>query len=168
MRVVVDTNVPKVANGRKESPQASARCVNTCIGRIRGIMRGDEKLVLDDKWILIREYRNNLRASGEPGAGDRFLKWILQNKDRKCDVVSITPIGGSDVEFAEFPVDPALAKFDDDDRKFVVVALSHPHKPPILQAVDSKWVGFHAALQQHGVRVEELCPQDVQRFRGPE
>ena len=85
-----------------------------------------------------------------------------------CDKIPITSIGGSNTEFDEFPVDPALAKFDDDDRKFVAVACAHSDKPPILQAVDSGWLHFHAALQQHGVRVEELCPQDVQRFRGAE
>ena len=168
MTVVVDTNVPKVANGRKESPQASRDCVLTCISRIRGIMRGEDKLVLDYGWLLLNEYKNNLRSSGEPGTGDRFLRWILQNKKTKCDWVSITSIGGSKTEFAEFPVDPALKDLDKDDRKFVAVARTHPDNTPILQAVDSKWLPFHAALQQHGVRIEELCPGDVQRLRGAE
>ena len=112
--VVVDTNVPKVANGREEAPQASPACVDTCISRIEGIMRGEEKLVIDNRWIIIREYMRNLRSSGEPGTGDRFLLWLLQNKDTKCDLVPITPIDGLVNEFEEFPDDSAIwTNFDD-------------------------------------------------------
>ena len=168
MKVVVDTNVPKVANGRKGSPQASFRCVRTCISRIRGIMGGDEKLVLDESGLILREYMRNLHSSGQPGTGDKFLEWILRTGGAMCDKIPITSIGGSNTEFDEFPNDPALKCLHKKDRMFVAVACAHPDKPPILQAVDSGWLHFHAALQQHGVRVEELCPQDVQRFRGAE
>lgn len=162
--IVVDTNVAVVANGREESPQATPNCVNTCIKRLEGIVRGEEKLVLDNKWIMISEYRDNLRSSGEPGAGDRFLLWILRNKDTKCDLVSITPIDSSENEFQEFPDDPALVGFDPDDRKFIAVALAHCEKPPILQAVDSKWLDFRHVLSRHGVTVEFICEDDIQRL----
>ncbi|MDE0089565.1 MAG: hypothetical protein OXU23_27870 [Candidatus Poribacteria bacterium] len=79
MAVIVDTNVAVVANG--QSPQASSNCVDTCINRLEGIIRGEEKLVLDDMWTILGEYIRNLRSSGEPGAGDRFLLWLLRNKD---------------------------------------------------------------------------------------
>lgn len=163
--VVVDTNVAKVASGRKESPQATPNCVNTCIKRLEGIVRGEEKLVLDNKWIIISEYKDNLRSSGEPGAGDRFLLWILRNKDTKCDLVSITPVDGSENEFEEFPDDPALENFDPDDRKFIAVALAHCEKPPILQAVDTQWWDFRDALRENGVTVEFICEDDIQRLR---
>ena len=60
--VVVDTNVPVVANG--ESEQASPNCIQTCAERLGEIMRGEMKLVLDDKWIILGEYMQNLRSSG--------------------------------------------------------------------------------------------------------
>ena len=160
--VVVDTNVPKVANGREEAPQASSTCVNICISRIEGIMRGEEKLVIDNRWIIIREYMRNLRSSGEPGTGDRFLLWLLQNKDIKCDLVPITPVDGLVNEFEEFPDDPELEDFDDDDRKFIAVACAHAEKPPILQAVDSKWRDFLDVLRKNGVTVEYICEDYVQ------
>lgn len=168
MMVVVDTNVPKVANGREESPQASPRCVRTCINRIRRIMRGEDKLVLDESGLILREYRRNLHSSGQPGAGDAFLGWILRTGAAMCESVPITLVDGLEIEFDEFPNDPALKRFDEDDRKFIAVARAHPDKPPILQAVDSKWLKFRDALHQNGVRVEDLCPEDVQRFRGAE
>jgi hypothetical protein len=70
-----------------------------------------------------------------------------------------------DDNFLEFPVDRALKNFDRSDRKFVAVALAHPERPPILQAVDSKWWGFKDALNRNGVRVEFLCPDDLQRLQ---
>ena len=68
-------------------------------------------------------------------------------------------------EFEEFPDDPALDEFDPDDRKFIAVALAHPEKPPILQAVDSQWWDFRNAFRRHGVTIEFICEDDIQRLR---
>ena len=125
-------------------------------------------MVLDEGGLILDEYKGNLHHSGQPGTGDAFLAWILRTGGAMCDKIPITSIGGSNTEFDEFPDDSALKGFHEKDRKFIAVACAHSDKPPILQAVDSKWLHFHAAFQQHGVSVEELCPQDVQRFRGAE
>lgn len=162
MAVIVDTNVAVVANG--QSPQASPNCVDTCINRVERIIRGEEKLVLDNRWIILSEYMRNLRSSGEPGAGDRFLLWLLRNKDTQCDLVSITSIDGSDNTFEEFPDDPALDGFDPADRKFIAVACAHLERPPILQAVDSKWLDFDDAFRRNGITVEFICQEDIQRL----
>ena len=168
MMVVVDTNVAKVANGREESPQASPNCVNMCINRLEGIVRGEEKLVLDNRWIILGEYLRNLRSSGEPGAGDRFLGWVLRNwtNPERCALVPITPVDGSESEFEEFPDDPALHCFHKKDRKFIAVACAHLESPPILQAVDSKWWRLRDALGRNGVTVAFICEDDIQRLRG--
>lgn len=167
MTVVVDTNVPLVANGFSH---ASEDCVEICVDRLEQITNGEIKLAvdyqaLDDQRHIIDEYRNKLNPSGQPGVGDAFLKWVeiyWTNPDL-CDLVEITLIvGGGKINFAEFPKDPALANFDDDDRKFVAVACAHSGKPPILQAVDSKWHNFLGALTQNGVTVKYLCLGNMQ------
>ena len=163
MMVVVDTNVVVVANGRSE--QASADCVEICGERLEEIMHGEVKLVLDNRWIILGEYMQNLRSSGVD-VGDRFLGWILVNKDERCDLVSITPVNGSENEFEEFPDDLALDNFDPDDRKFIAVAVAHPEKPPILQAVDSQWWDFRNAFRRNGIIVEFICEEDIQRLHG--
>ena len=162
MAVIVDTNVAVVANG--QSPQASPNCVDICINRIERIIRGGEKLVLDNRWMILTEYMRNLRSSGEPGAGDKFLLWLLRNKDTQCDLVSITSIDGSNNAFEEFPDDPALDGFDPADRKFIAVACAHLERPPILQAVDSKWLDFNDAFRENGITVEFICQEDIQRL----
>ena len=161
MTVIVDTNVVVVANGRSE--QASADCVDTCGERLEEIMRGEMKLVLDNRWIILGEYMRNLRSNGA-NVGDRFLGWILANRDKRCDLVPITPVNGSEYEFEEFPDDPALDDFDPDDRKFIAVACAHSEKPPILQAVDSQWWDFRDAFHRNGVTVEFICEEDIQRL----
>ena len=45
MTVIVDTNVPKVANGFSE--QASEDCVEICVERLEQITTGEMKLALD-------------------------------------------------------------------------------------------------------------------------
>ena len=163
MIVVVDTNVPVVANGASE--QASPDCVQTCAERLGEIMRGEVKLVLDNRWKVISEYRQNLHASGA-NIGDRFLGWVLRNwtNPERCDLVSITPIGGFEDVFEEFPDDPALDGFDPADRKFIAVTCAHSESPPILQAVDSKWLNFDDAFRENGITVAFICQEDIQRL----
>ena len=38
--------------------------------------------------------------------------------------------------------------------------------PPILQAVDSKWLDFRDAFRRNGVVVEFICEDDIQRLHG--
>ena len=161
--VVVDTNVVVVANALSE--QASEDCVEICAERLEEIMRDEVKLVLDDNWQILGEYAQNLHFTGND-VGDRFLLWVLRNwrNAERCDLIHITPVDGSENEFEEFPDDPALERFDPDDRKFIAVAIAHSENPPILQAVDSQWWDFRDAFRQNGVTVEFICEDDIQRL----
>lgn len=158
MRVVVDTNVAVVASERH--PGVSDACVLGCIERLRQISEGEDALVIDDGWHILREYMANLRQSGQPGVGDRFLKWVLDNlkNPSRCEQVAITPVDGAyERGFREFPQDPCLVGFDRSDRKFVAVSLVHRQRPPILNATDSDWWDYREALERNGVRVVFLC-----------
>jgi hypothetical protein len=160
MELVVDTNVPVVANGRSE--QASPECVSKCAVRLSQLMcKG--KLVLDDGRRILKEYMANLKSVGQPGPGDVFLKWVLTNYSNRerCDLVQITPRDSSEGDFEEFPLNIALADFDKTDRKFVAVALAHSARPPILQAVDTEWWKVRESLADAGVTVDFLCEKDI-------
>ena len=166
MAVIVDTNVALVASGRSE--QASEDCVAVCAERLGQINNGEVKLVLDNQRRIIDEYRGQLNPDGQPGIGDVFLKWVEMNwaNPDRCDLVSITPVDGSENAFEEFPDDPELNDFDPDDRKFIAVACAHLESPPILQAVDSQWLDFHKVFRRNGVTVEFICEDDIQRLHG--
>ena len=75
----------------------------------------------------------------------------------------MTPKAGDPTGFEEFPDHPGLAGFDVSDRVFVAVSAAHPEKPPIVEASDSKWWGWKDALEQCGVRVGFLCPDELAR-----
>jgi hypothetical protein len=162
MRLVVDTNVLVVANGVSASPQARPKCVMACASKVREIQLY-HVLILDDGWYILREYMRKLASSGQPGVGDAFLKWVLTNRanPQRCEIVHITPRNGvtDPATFIEFPDDDALTGFDRSDRKFVAASISHPARPPILNAVDTDWWNYRPALERHGVRVEFLCPE---------
>ncbi len=153
---VVDTNVPIVANRR--SPQAGPTCVLACIDALDELrLRG--KIVLDHLGHIVEEYRKHLSASGQPGVGDVFFKWVWQNQANTahCETVKIHPVGSGDYE--EFPDDPELVQFDRDDRKFVAVALASQLQPDILNATDTDWWHYRECLEKHGIRVVFLCPE---------
>jgi hypothetical protein len=162
--VVVDTNVAVVSNGK--TPQASLDCVEACIAKLVDI-RNRRKVLVDQSGLILDEYRRNLRPSGQPGPGDAFFKWLWDNQGqpRHCQQVEITPQDGDGESFAEFPDDPALAGFDRADRKFVATALASGEGPPILNASDTDWWKFRAALKGHGVKVHFLCPELMKRKR---
>jgi hypothetical protein len=166
MHVIIDTNVPVVANGKTE--QASPICVESCIRTIQEI-RQQHILVIDDAWKVLKEYKAKLHSEGQPGVGDAFLKWVLTHRTnpRHCEQVSLTrsPQAEDENDFCAFPDDENLMLFDRSDRKFVALALTHPATPPVYNAVDSDWWNFRHTLENHGVHIEFLCPDEMQRIR---
>jgi len=156
--IVIDTNVPVVANGHSE--QASRACVQTCQMILAEINADKRIVVIDNAWKIIGEYQRHLNPSGrQPGVGDKFLRWLLTNSanPKRCQQVRITP--STDWRsFAEFPNDPALKDFDHSDRKFVAVACAHSARPPVANAVDTDWLHYQHVLATHGVTVVQLCP----------
>jgi len=163
---IIDTNVPIVANG--SSDQASILCVVACQRLLQEVAADRRVLVIDSAWQIIREYKHKLRQEGQPGIGDAFLRWVLTNwaNPQRCTQVPITaaPNAQSAHDFAEFPDDPALARFDPSDRKFVAVAHAHPAHPPIYNAVDTDWLHYQETLASHGVVVTQICLDDVRRL----
>lgn len=166
MKYVVDTNVPVVANDR--SSQASPECVIACVQKIQAIQT-QHILVLDSDYEIFGEYKVNLSPAGQPGVGDAFFKWLLTNQanPKHCEYVKITPIeDNSGLTFTEFPnQDNALVGFDLSDRKFAAVALAHPDRPPVVNAVDTDWWHYKQALENHGLEIEFLCPAEMLRER---
>lgn len=161
---LVDTNVPKTANlasNPAEIPNELFDCVDACLEAVEHVVQNGG-LVLDAGDLIFDEYRRQLSLKGQPGVGDRFMKWVhdyrwsLPDKDR----VIITKKGNT---YHQFPDHPGLTEFDPSDQKFIAVANNHPEKPPILEATDSKWWGWKEALQEVGITVRFLCPDYAER-----
>ena len=157
--LVVDTNVAVVANGGHDA--ADDACLSRCVAELRRIQR-DCRLLLDNEWLILREYLNNLGPPGSALPGDAFIKWALNSQGNEARIgrIAITP--DIEREFVEFPDDPELASFDRDDRKFVAVALASGTSPPIVNASDTDWCEHREALQVHGIEILFLCPELMQ------
>lgn len=155
---VVDTNVLCVASGK--SVQANPSCVVKSIDCLSEIINNGT-LLLDDHGLILKEYRNNLNLSGQPGSGDAFLKWayIHQSDESKCITIHITPNNNQKNDFQEFPITNELLRFDPSDKKFVAVALASELHPTIFNAVDTDWAEYFGPLTSLGVVIEFLCPE---------
>ena len=69
---VVDVNVAITANGRHKRATALHRLA--CIQALR--MAREGIICVDSDDHILKEYRNNLSMSGQPGPGDEFMYWI--------------------------------------------------------------------------------------------
>lgn len=159
-RCVIDTNVAATANFANEA--ASPSCAAACARALQGVMSAGHVFV-DHAGRIVDEYRRNLRAKGQPGAGDAFLKWILTNEwsGHRVTRVRITAKRGDPDDFDEISTPPAGIRYDPSDRKFLAVAAAHPDHPPILQALDSKWWGWRDALAKAGILVYFVCEGEI-------
>ncbi len=155
---VVDTNVAIVANGRETD--ADQQCQLACIGRLRGLVKG-EVIVVDDQDQILKEYRGYLRASGQPGVGDAFFKHVFDSQylDERVRRVAVTPCG-DDRGYEELPPNA----FDRSDRKFLAVAVVAD--AVVLNATDRHWSKHKELMDELAVEVEQLCPHYRQRERG--
>lgn len=159
-KCVIDTNVPKTANltlDPEAIPDELRECVSACVEAVDHVIKYGG-LVIDCDNEIFSEYLGQLSMNGQPGVGNRFMKWVHDNRwgFPEEDRVTIMKNGES---YDEFPDHDGLIKFDKSDRKFVAVANAHPEKPPILQATDSKWWGWKEALAEVGITVTFLCPE---------
>lgn len=161
---VVDTNVPATANLARDPKSIEfdkLDCVMACVEAIEDVVKHGG-LVIDAGNEIFDEYLANLSMAGQPGMGDRFLKWVHDNRwgFPEVDRVAIAKIGNT---YEEFPEHAGLKDFDLSDRKFIAVANAHPAKPPILEATDSKWWGWKDALAEAGVTVIFLCEDWIKK-----
>jgi hypothetical protein len=157
--VVVDTNVPIVANGRPDPSSGGRSPTLAC--RLAAIDFLDETLrtrrvLLDLAGEIQAEYRRYLDPRGQPGVGDRFYLQILMSVPTHVERIDLPR--SADGAYDDFPDDPELNGFDQGDRKFA--ALAGRSAAPVANATDSDWLCHHATLTRHGINVQFVCGCD--------
>ena len=159
VRCVVDTNVVATAEGA--NPIAGADCRSASAAALLAVMRRGH-LFLDNAGLIVAEYLGAVRA-GQPEAGGAFVRWVLQNQwvEAKVSRVAVTPRTDAPTAFHELPPPIAGITYDRSDEKFLAVAAAHPERPPVLQALDSKWWGWQDSLRACGVTLYFLCPDEI-------
>ena len=134
------------------------------------LLRGPEKVVIDDKWIILREYIDYLEDDDSPidtRNGGLFLEWFIRNYENpeECVQVPITP-SEDGIGFEELPA--AFKDFDSDDHKFIAVAVVyeniHRQKAILLQSVDSQWYGAQEVFVENGLIIEFICEENIRHL----
>lgn len=167
LKFIIDTNVPLTANNALLCPELSCDwliCAQNCIELLTSVVETKKGLVLDGNNEIFDEYSHKLSYKGQPGLGDKFFKWLHDNRYSfpSEDRVPITVDGDT---YVEFPDHPDLVNFDVSDRKFIATAMAHSFtpKPTIFEATDSKWWGWSKALEEVGIPVHFLGEDYVER-----
>ena len=159
MSFVVDTNVAMVANGRET--HAEADCRLTCVERLRSLA-AQEVVSIDDRGLILEEYKRRLNFSGMPGVGDAFLKHVFNSQyhDKRVQRVPVTPSEDDRRGFEELPENT----LDRSDRKFLAVAVVA--SAVVLNATDSDWREQQALMDCLEVELTQLCPRYASKTTG--
>jgi hypothetical protein len=158
---VIDTNVwvmvDKVIDVSKASKEEVA-CIEACRDWLRRFEASDDRLIVDDfaSRKILNEYRRSIGQRGR--ARDLLNRLERLPRERILDVDIAFDADGYAV------VPPDLMVVDKDDRKFVAVALAHQPTPPIVDATDTDWEQARELLLRHGIVVQELCPEYIQKI----
>lgn len=150
---VVETNIAIAANGK--SDHASLTCQLACIEFLDNLIRGTEKIAIDDIGLILEEYAKHLSYSGQPEVGDAFFKHLndLQYNGTKVHRTTVTPNRDNRTGFNELPQN----KMDPSDRKFLAVA--HVSGATIVNALDNDWHENKHEIEELGIVVLQLCPE---------
>ena len=150
--VIVDTNVPVVANG--QNPDVADACIDACKLFIAGIP-GKRVVLLDTADEIRAEYAQALRNGRPYQLGDQFLLFVYQHQYDSRHVRRVDLPKHPDDAFVDFPAARELATFDRADRKFA--ALARKTGIAVTNATDSDWADHAPVLNAHGISVEFLC-----------
>lgn len=164
--IVVDTNVPIVANGRPDPSNGgrapSVACRLAAIDFLEETL-ATRRVLLDIAGEIQAEYRRYLSPTGQPGVGDRFYQQILMSAPVRIERLELPRDTAGAYE--HFPDDPALCGFDPSDRKFA--AMARLAEAPVANATDTDWLHHNAALAANGITVRFVCGCDSPEWFSP-
>lgn len=155
---IIDTNVPLIAQGNSVF---SADCEANCADFMDGVIAGRKTIILDSSRHILNEYENNTSLKGQISYLKIYLKWLYNNiaNPQRVKLVNIHP--DNDKAFEEVPQSISDIGFDKSDLKFVAVSVANGKMAPIVEAADSKWIGWEPALAAEGISVVFLCKQEL-------
>lgn len=160
MPVIVETNVAVVAN--RQNDEVVSSCEEACIKFLIEIIRNHTVILIDEGDEVRGEYTKAIKDSKPFQLGAQFLIYIYQHQYDGSRVQRESLPKNAAGEFADFPNDPALANFDQSDRKFA--ALARRTGTPMTNATDSDWAQFKGPLAANGINVHFLCGCDPRNW----
>lgn len=151
---VIDTNVWLWTDKPfDELDTVELQCLGACRNWMHKFVNNTDFLAVDTAYAILREYRENFAEGSLPRD---YLNRI--EKAERLDFVSIEFDADG---FARLPETVEMP--DRKDRKFAAVAITHPNKPPIINASDTDWQQVEAALAAFGITLIQLCSDYLER-----
>ncbi len=151
---VIDTNVLLVASGKAN--HVGDECVNNATKFLIGVKQSKSAIYLDLAGEILSEYRKKNKPFENRKPGNEFLRYLI-NSMGNPRLVSLVELEKDEAgNYVDFPSNPALRGFDEDDKKFVAVAIASKADPEIADAADSDWKNFEKNLQRQ-VKLKFLC-----------
>lgn len=147
---VIDTNVAVI--GRETT--ASADCQLKAIEFLQ-TMVDTHRTIVDEDGLVLTEYRRRLYAEGQPGVGDLFFRYLLDNQGNGQVVRVVNPKSARGDPLRQAFLQGNLSAFDPSDRPFALC--SAVARARVVTATDSDWLIHEVGLQACGVRVDFLC-----------
>jgi hypothetical protein len=131
-------------------------CLSACKNWLGAFVESSDKLVADLRFVVIGEYRRNVKQGG------RAYLWLnqLETKPRDRKLVELE-IDFDDEGYAKVPSHCEIP--DKDDRKWVALALAHNPTPPIVNATDTDWAQTKTILDAAELTVMEFCPAYIKK-----
>ena len=155
--VVVDTNVwvlaDRITSISADTPDVEADCIEACYRWVQEFAQSDDILVVDSLYRIFKEYRDNVKAGG-----------LAEQELNRLESVSLRRLVYIDVEFDinGHAILPSPISFEDEeDRKFIAVAIGVEPYAPIHNAEDTDWEKERQQLESQGLTIHELCPDYI-------
>ncbi len=160
--LVIDTNVPIVANGprnKRKDAAPSEQCQEAAILRLKQAVHS-ELILLDSDSAIQNEYRRYLDPKGQPGVGDLFYRHILNSMPGRVERRELPKDANG--EYTHLPQSLIDAGFDQSDRKFA--ALAKQENGTVINATDSDWLEHARTLSQENIEVSNICGCDAETW----
>jgi hypothetical protein len=156
--LVIDTNVFAIAEGLNSD--ASDNCVAGCVALLR-LIEGGYPLVVDEADAIFSEYLGVLRGAGTAGIAVKLINTLYRTRygNAGCLRVAVTPRAAPPGAYEEVP--EPLRDFDDDDQKFIAVAVAAEGGTQIAVGLDGEWWQRRADFVGVGVDVQFPCMADL-------
>ncbi|MCY4465736.1 MAG: hypothetical protein OXE46_09395 [Chloroflexi bacterium] len=131
--IVVDTNVWITASKDPEevSTMEEIACIRACVVWARYTVAGKDRILVDNKGYVVREYNRYMKPGNLPDS----IRAELYSK--LFDRIEPMAIEFDDSGFATLPDNVTF--HDPDDRVYVALAISCDPFAPIYNATDSDW-----------------------------
>ncbi|MGU3643429.1 hypothetical protein ACLBXX_00555 [Microbacterium sp. C23T] len=120
------------------------------------LIGGTDVILEDTIGNVLNEYKNYMQFSGQPGVGDYFFRWYLQNRwdGRRVGRVELDPAQ----PLTQY-LPASLHSFDPSDHKWIAVYIQGS-ADVIVNATDSDWAESRELLLEHSIKVRELSDEN--------